>query len=105
MTPAIPTTKPKQRRYLDWIIERLGWQRPPPPYEIREALIVLREELHNRPRVEPAAAPTSVPVTPELQSRIRAVHEAAPNLPQQDIAYICGTNIGRVNEALRGKRI
>jgi len=64
----------------------------------------IRNQMHNR-HMRPRARSTSAPVTPQLAARVLMLYAVDPSMPQHDIAYIVGTNVGRVNEILNGKRV
>jgi hypothetical protein len=64
----------------------------------------LADEIARRPRGQRAPT-TSVPMTDELQAKIRAMKEAEPNLSQAEIGRRLNVNPGRVSETLRGKRV
>ena len=102
MVLPLPTTKAKQRVWLDDIILRLG-DILRPDHPILRDLRLLRAELHNHGPEERAKA-TSRPYTPDLVDRIRAMRRAFPDMPQHEIAKVVDTNQGRVNNALRGVR-
>ena len=98
----IPDTKPKQRIVLKALIERL---RNVAPHLILEIMVLegMLHHMHNRSTGR-AARNTSRAVTPQMRDRILWMHRNDPTMPQHDIASRCGTNQGRVNEVLRGKR-
>lgn len=50
------------------------------------------------------AKPRLPKLTPELADKIRFMAQRYPNASQQQLATWCGTNPGRVSEALTGKR-
>lgn len=104
MTPNIPapTTKAKQRVWVDWMIAEAGT--PAPRHDVILAMLVtLRGQLRNRApqtRGEISAAP----LTDEVIAEIWRLHTAYPTMTQQDIANRTGTNIGRVSGVLAGIR-
>jgi hypothetical protein len=71
--------------------------------QISGELLDIERELHRRP-VKERAEPRSEPMTPELRTTIRMYRREYPYLPLQAIADVFNVNIGRVSEALRGKR-
>ena len=50
------------------------------------------------------AKPRFGKLTPELEAKIRDAAWRFPNASQQQLATLCGTNPGRVSEALTGFR-
>lgn len=68
--------------------------------EITAELSYLTEELKRRPTVRRAAPQSARPQTAEILFYV-AHH---PDEPLQDVATRFGVNIGRISEALRGKR-
>jgi hypothetical protein len=66
-------------------------------------LAVLAQALKRRPMVR-KARPKYRPLTPVLKEDIQAYAGRFPDLSYQEIANHFFTNIGRVSEALRGKR-
>jgi hypothetical protein len=63
----------------------------------------LVDELSRRPAVRRAPR-TSEPMTPELKAKIRAYAHANPRLGYMEIAAVFNVSLGRVSEAIRGKR-
>jgi hypothetical protein len=55
-------------------------------------------------RSGPRAPASSTPMTPELAEEIKEYAEANPGMPYQDIAVVFNVNLGRVSEAIKGKR-
>lgn len=66
-------------------------------------LLDIERELHRRP-VRERAEPRSEPMTSELRIAMRRYRKTHPDMPLQAIADAFNVNIGRVSEALRGKR-
>lgn len=116
MALPIPSTKPKQRAWLDAIIERLtadlDWLREYDPAslqltELEDVLAdlrVLRAELHNRSPVMRGRR-TSVTITPIVRQQIRVLHQQYPTMNQHELAWHVNTNCGRICETLTGKRL
>jgi hypothetical protein len=97
----IPSTKAKQRTYVDGLIkECLTRQRWNVMYY---ALVTLRENLHNRKPVHRGAC-TSVSIDDVIRDKVLALHAAHPDWNYEQIAHAVGINIGRVSEILAGKR-
>jgi hypothetical protein len=78
--------------------------------EIQEAcptqsaeLLELADELRRRSG-EGRAPATSTKMTPELSEEIKEYAKAHPGMSHQQIAEVFGVNIGRVSEAILGKR-
>jgi hypothetical protein len=86
-------TVPKVRRRLFELAEETGI----------EELAQLAGALFRRPAVR-RAEPQSRPMTPELIAEIRSYAAKHPRATLSRIAQFHDTNIGRVSEALRGKR-
>jgi len=86
----IPSTKAKQREYLDELIHIAEG--------LLAALKVLRSELHNRPPMpkRPAQKRRVAPAT------LRRDHSNGHSM--QAISQHYGISIGRVSEAVHGKR-
>lgn len=98
-----PTTKPKQRLVLAKISQVL-WRKVGHlvAYELH-CLDYTIAHMHNR-TTSPRARSTSVAITPTVEAQIRYLHQTDPTCPQHEIATLVGTNQGRVNETLIGKR-
>ena len=86
-------TIPEIRRRLHALAEELGLQ------ELAE----LAEATRRRPPLRKASVESN-PMTPREAEQIRQFAEAYPSLSQMHIADRFGVNIGRVSEALFGKR-
>jgi hypothetical protein len=65
-------------------------------------MALLYEQLFNRQG--PRGRPVSEPITPAKIKEVFAARDEHPNWSQQEIAYHCNINIGRVSEILHGKR-
>ena len=70
---------------------------------LKSRLLTWERELHRRPYVRKASQ-HSKPTTQGLADRIRHHAVRHPHAPLQEIAVAFGVNIGRVSEALSGKR-
>jgi len=91
----LPSTKAKQRLWVEGVLARLD--------AVREDLLILYRELHNRRPVTRAPRAAST-LTPAKRAAVRKTHSAHPHLTQQQIANRHDLNIGRVSETLAGKR-
>ncbi|MGA2313867.1 MAG: hypothetical protein ABSF87_16105 [Xanthobacteraceae bacterium] len=67
-------------------------------------LLELADELKRR-FSGPRAPATSTPMTPELAEEIREYAEANPSMSHQAIGEVFNVNLGRVSEAIIGKRV
>jgi hypothetical protein len=98
----IPNTKPQQRTVL---LRLATYLRRPNP-DLNLAVLILEGTaalMHNR--VPPQRArTTSVPIDAHTKLLIKRLRAADPDKPQHEIAAEVGTNQGRVNEVLIGKR-
>jgi hypothetical protein len=95
----VPTTKRKQREFLDELIGdmeavRVDW------LAVLRRLRLLRSELHNRPQHR---GRRSAPPTDMVRHVIQHLHETT-EMSQQEIAIALDVSNGRVSEILRGKR-
>lgn len=99
----IASTKAKQRKVLSeiaWSLRRKVGHLVPAEISSLEDVI---GQMHNR-TASSRARSTSVPITPAVEAQIRWLRRADPAMPQHEIATRVGTNQGRVNETLIGKR-
>ena len=96
-----PTTKPKQRQFLDTLIDQInhGLTRA----DILKFLRVLKRELRNRPAIKRAPAGAD-PITPTKRQAVRNLHRRYPRMRNRDIGYALNIDSGRVSEILAGKR-
>lgn len=110
---AYPSTKPKQREWLDAVNFQLEDQilcleetYDEPMWGLRDVLDklrVMRAELHNRSPLTRGRI-MSQPMTPTVRQGIQNDHAMDPSMPQHEIAKRNGVNQGRVNNELRGVR-
>ena|SRR5215203_848704 len=71
--------------------------------DITQEIAYLRGELHRRPAVRKARA-KSKPLDKAMAKQIRFTAKYHPDWSYEEIGRYTGVNIGRVSEALRGKR-
>ena len=98
----IPTTKSKQRAYLDGMIGLIAAGRLSKT-EILLGLRTLRRQMRNRPPVK-RASPVAQKVTPVVRGAVLSLHRRYPDMTNQNIANRLNLNGGRVSEILAGKR-
>jgi hypothetical protein len=91
---------PKARQILTDIIPDVAAISPEAAERLQAALSLMTR----RTRARRASPDRSRPVDPTLAARIRGFAHANPDLSQQDIAVVFGTNHGRVSEALQHDR-
>lgn len=96
-----PTTKPKQREFIDTLIHEIS--RGMPRADILKYLRFLKRELRNRPPVK-RGAPAARKVTPAVRRQVLAMYRADRFITNQHIANRLNLNGGRVSEILAGKR-
>jgi len=96
-----PTTKRKQRLFLDMIIDQVGLGLP--RADILKYLRVLRREMRNRPPMK-RGAPMADKVTPLKRRQVLAMYRANRSITNQRIANRLNLNGGRVSEILAGVR-
>lgn len=94
-----PTTKAKQRDYLDALIHGIATKQLLPSQLLRH-LRILRKQLHNR---RAARGRLSAPPTHSQRNKILQLHRTTP-MSMQEISQKLGVSIGRVSEVIRGKR-
>jgi hypothetical protein len=104
---ALPSTKPKQREHVERLIrlaDNLAVAREVPVEVklLRQGLRDLYEQMFNRKG--PRGRPVSEPITPAKIREVFETRDRYPGWSQQEIAYACNVNIGRVSEILHGKR-
>jgi hypothetical protein len=97
-----PTTKPKQREYLDALIHVLEMGLLSRA-EVLVHLRVLRRNMRNRPPVK-RGKPVAQSVTPRVRRQVERMFRANPLITNQTIADALNLNGGRVSEILAGKR-
>ena len=95
-----PTTKAKQRLFLDELIDDLRAKRISHLALVRR-LKKLRAQLHNR---SSRRGRRSSPETYLVRSAIVRCHRRHGDWSMQEIAQHLNCSIGRVSEVLRGKR-
>lgn len=97
----LPTTKPKQRQFIDTLIDQInhGLSRS----DILKYLRVLRSQMRNRKPVK-KGAPVAQTVTPAIRRQVVAMWRRNPRITNQRIADRLNLNGGRVSEILAGKR-
>lgn len=107
---AVPTTKAKQRRYMDELIQlqRFGLAATAATgqryfEQVLDGLMVLRQQMANRTKGGRGRI-VSDPVTPAKIEEVHRLRREHPDFSQQEIAYRTNVNIGRVSEILNGKR-
>ena len=89
----IPTTKAKQRIYLDELLVDTR--------SILRRLRKLRAQMHNR---RPLNGRRSSVSTRSVSAQIRAYKKLHPRKSMQEISRRFRVSIGRVSELIRGKR-
>lgn len=94
------------RRTIPEIRERIKALADSLPAELAEVACELRALAEETKRVQSPrkAAVRSPPMSLALIAKIRAVAAMSPRAHLQDIATVCGVNLGRVSEVLNGKR-
>ena len=111
MVRDLPSTKEKQRVWLERIIRILDYEAMhiaaagllrPGFDEARADIRLLYEQLFNRKG--PRGRSVSDPITPAKIREVFRARDEHPNWSQQEIAYATNVNIGRVSEILHGKR-
>jgi hypothetical protein len=101
----IPSTKPKQRWFVDQLIVYLQYSPAPNIGKVIQALQALRSELRNRPPIARGQV-TAAPVNSFMKAWVLNLHQANPYWNYEQIAQMTGLdNIGRISEILAGKRI
>lgn len=95
-----PTTKAKQRTFVDTLIAAVADQGLSDRQLLRQ-LRVLRKQLRNRPAQR---GRISAPASHTQRLRILQLKRRQPGLSMQEISHILRISIGRVSETLRGKR-
>jgi hypothetical protein len=98
----IPTTKPKQRDFLETLIYAIENGKITKP-EIAKQLRVLLGQMRNRNPVK-RGDPIAQTVTPAVKQQIVAMYRRDPSITNQAIADALNLNGGRVSEVLAGKR-
>lgn len=96
----LPTTKAKQRDFLDTLIDAVV-RRQITHAELLRNLRALRGQLHNRKALR---GRQTAPPTRPMRARIQRLHALYPHYSMQEIAQHLKISIGRVSEVLRGKR-
>jgi len=95
----IPTTKAKQRDFLDTLIATLANGGMDKPTLLRH-LRVLRRQLHNRSGIR---GRRSAPPTHTQRAKILHLHRTT-DMSDQEISHKLHISIGRVSEIIVGKR-
>ena len=100
-----PTTKSKQRGLLRVCIDTLN--QDVRVVVMHAAVLKQLEEIYRqlRNRTSPRAPNTSDTMTPQMARDIRRFHAANPDLTYHEIAVKFNVQIGRISEAIRGKRL
>jgi len=98
----IPTTKLKQRAFLDALIDVVAKKQVTRAVLLRH-LRLLRSQLRNRPQAK-GRVTAALRKSPQLPIRIRRLKALHPEYSMQEIAQHLKISIGRVSEVLRGKR-
>jgi hypothetical protein len=92
-------TIPELRTELLAMADKMENREPAMANRLREIV----QELHRRPAVR-KTPPKNRPMDPRIKRNIRKFASQFPNMSYQEIAALFRVNVGRVSEAVAGRR-